>query len=294
MGKWIKDVFSDGRVFCSKMIMYETSDYSIFNNLNGNRYIAEINVNKIIRSIKNGGDLKRPITVNSEGEVIEGQHTLEARKRLGLPIYFYIVPKADLKSCISINTSLSNWNMLDYARSYAKDNPEYKKLLDFCLKNNITPGFACNLIHGNCNSGFNVRKNQSSNIKGGSFSATDKEYEIAQKCLDGATELYELLHCRGRMSSTFRRAVFIMMMNDKYDHKKMVKRCKAYKKEFRLMHKVSDILKEFTEVYKTSKEIVHFEDVPNVRAAANRKYDNNIHTSIKTSMEMMKKEGGSI
>lgn len=274
MGKWIKDMLADGETYFSKTVMYETTDYSIFKTLDGNRYIDERQINKIIKSIQNGGDLRRPITVNEKGEIIEGQHTLKARERLRLPIYFYIVPSANLDSCVAINASLTNWKMIDYVRSYAMTNQEYVKLLNFCIKNNISPSFACEIIHGSYGCGGSTTKaSKSANIKGGTFSATDKEYEIAQKCLDGAGDIFNSLNCKGKIGSAFRRAVYLMMSNEKYDHKKMLRKCKAYKKEFRLMHRVSDILKEFTEVYKTNKEIVHFEDNPQIRAAAARSYD---------------------
>lgn len=268
---WLKQNFADNLIFISKTVMYETNDYSIFNTLNGNRYIDEKKVKKIMRSIQEGKDLKCPVTVNELGEVIDGQHTLEARKRLKKTIYFYIVPQADLKSCISINTSSSNWNTNDYVHSYSINSDEYKRLEEFCIKNHVSASFVVNMIHGSSGS-VSEKTSKSADIKRGTFKATEKDYEIAQAVIDCSNQIFKLLNCQGSPNSTFRRAIFIMMNNDAYDHKTMIRRCKAYKYPFKMMRKVSDILIELSKVYSTSKNTVHFEEYKSIMIAKQRDY----------------------
>ena len=268
---WLKQNFAEGLIIISKTIMYETNDYSIFKTLDGNRYINEKIVRKIMRSIQEGKDLRCPVTVNEFGEVIDGQHTLEARKRLKKPIYFYIVPNADLKSCIAINSSSSNWNLNDYMNSYSVNLDEYKKLKEFCIKNKVSAGFVNSIIHGSLGAS-SEKTAKSADIKGGTYKATDKDYEIAQMVIDHSNEIFMLLNCTGKPNTTFRRAVFIMMSNDAYDHKTMIRQCKKYKDPFKLMRKVSDILIELSKVYSTTKKPVHFEDYQSVKKVSKRDY----------------------
>ena len=69
---------------------FETTDYSKFKKTRGNRPVDEAHVQQLKKLIEEK-DLYDPIRVNKNMEVIDGQHTLEARKQLDLKIPFIIM-----------------------------------------------------------------------------------------------------------------------------------------------------------------------------------------------------------
>ena len=74
----------------------------------------------------------RPILVNENMEVIDGQHRLEALRKLGYPVYYQIGEGLGLKETIEMNAVQKHWNPLDYANSYAASGLEsYQRYLQF-------------------------------------------------------------------------------------------------------------------------------------------------------------------
>ena len=68
-------------------VIHITRDYSMFKSVKGNRAIDKGHVQKLIREMKKK-DLDLPIFINENDEVVDGQHTLQARKELGRPVRY--------------------------------------------------------------------------------------------------------------------------------------------------------------------------------------------------------------
>lgn len=121
----------------------ETTDYSIFRSVIENRDIKEERMEVILGSIRKKNLLHLcPLLVSADMYIIDGQHRLEAAKRLGLSV-FYILSDEILgkEDVILFNTTQNNWELLDYAKSHAKGGDEnYIKLLAFCRRNSIGLG----------------------------------------------------------------------------------------------------------------------------------------------------------
>jgi len=67
----------------------KTKDYSIFKKHESNRGIDQNNLKKIVNSIKAEDLLAfRPILVDAQMRVIDGQHRLEAARLLDLDVYY--------------------------------------------------------------------------------------------------------------------------------------------------------------------------------------------------------------
>jgi len=62
-------------------------------------------------------DLYDPIRVNKNMEVVDGQHTLEARKQLDLKVPFIIMDSDDPLDVARLNTGRKNWSMENYLDS---------------------------------------------------------------------------------------------------------------------------------------------------------------------------------
>jgi hypothetical protein len=113
--------------------IHVTTDYDQFKSLVGNRSIFEPSLRKLIASLEEHNSLPfTPIKVNSNMEVIDGQHRLMAARQLNLPIYYVIEPDADLKTVQRVNANQRSWTPFDYLESFiAQGKKDYVRLLDF-------------------------------------------------------------------------------------------------------------------------------------------------------------------
>ena len=127
-----------------------TTDYDRFLFRKDNRAaINKTHVQRLANSIKSRNLLElRPITVNSDMEVIDGQHRLLAAKQLGVPIYYVQEASLTPKDVIALNVA-QNWRSMDYLNYYCQnDYHEYKKLAEFMRTNNLTIKVALNITMG--------------------------------------------------------------------------------------------------------------------------------------------------
>ncbi len=128
----------------------KTKDYDLFRFREDNREaINQAHVKRLAESIKarNLLDL-RPISVNSEYEVIDGQHRLLAAKSLGVEIYYQMQEGLKAEDIIIMNVSKS-WAQADYLNYYCKNGyQEYIKLKDFTKHHNISLKVAINIMVG--------------------------------------------------------------------------------------------------------------------------------------------------
>ena len=114
-----------------KFNIYETKNYNLFKLLNSNREPNQRILNKLEKSIKKIG-IQIPIIVNTENQIVDGQHRFWTLQKLGYVVP-YIISKAWQKDehTIDINNTSSNWTSLDYANfQMRKGNLEVKKALE--------------------------------------------------------------------------------------------------------------------------------------------------------------------
>ena len=96
---------------------FKTKNYSQFKKIRGNRDIDPTHVSRIVKLIAQR-DTKNPIIVNKKMEVLDGQHTLEARKQLGLEVYFLISDSTDALDVAAMNTGKRNWKLVDHLNQH--------------------------------------------------------------------------------------------------------------------------------------------------------------------------------
>ena len=105
---------------------FETTDYSKFKKARGNRPVDEAHVNQLKKLIAEK-DLYDPIRVNKNMEVIDGQHTLQARKELDLKVPYIIMNSNDPLDVARLNTGRKNWSMEAYLNHHcARGKFDYK------------------------------------------------------------------------------------------------------------------------------------------------------------------------
>jgi hypothetical protein len=113
-----------------KFNIYETKNYNLFKLLDSNREPNQRILNKLEKSIKEIG-IQIPIIVNTENQIVDGQHRFWTLQKLGYVVP-YIISKAWKKDnhTIEINNTSSNWTSLDYANfQMRKGNLDVKKAL---------------------------------------------------------------------------------------------------------------------------------------------------------------------
>lgn len=103
----------------------KTTNYGMFKYMDGNRSVEQSRVNKIKASIKKYGQLD-PIEVNEKYEVGDGQGRLEACKQLKIPVKYMVIPGRTIEDYIAVNSTHTNWTMLDYVDSWIKRAPNEK------------------------------------------------------------------------------------------------------------------------------------------------------------------------
>ena len=105
---------------------FETTDYSKFKKTRGNRPVDPSHVAHLKKLIEEK-DLYDPIRVNRNMEVVDGQHTLEARKQLDLKVPYIIMDSDDPLDVARLNTGRKNWSMNDFLNhNCARGKMDYK------------------------------------------------------------------------------------------------------------------------------------------------------------------------
>lgn len=115
--------------------IYETSEYSKFKIIKGNRRIKESKVKTLVNSMRKGGWLSTvEITVNQFFEVIDGQHRLIAAQLTNTPVRYKIVENTGIEEVIKTNQGCSNWSMKDHIPSQINLGNKNYVLLDKFMK----------------------------------------------------------------------------------------------------------------------------------------------------------------
>lgn len=124
----------------------QTTDYSLFTFLEGNRPLNKPHLIRLKRSFEKKY-LFSPIIVNEKYEIIDGQHRFTNAKEMGLPVNFIIIHGYSLNEVKTLNSNTSNWSFPDYLNAYCDlGYPHYLKMREFM---NEYPDFgisACQII----------------------------------------------------------------------------------------------------------------------------------------------------
>jgi hypothetical protein len=116
--------------------VYQTSDLSIFKQIDGNRIPNLQHIKRLADSIRVYGMKCNPILVNERMEVIDGQHRLMAAKEAESFVYYIIIDGYSLNEVHTLNMNQKNWTKKDFMDGYANMGIEsYIKLRNFIEKN---------------------------------------------------------------------------------------------------------------------------------------------------------------
>lgn len=110
-----------------------TKEYGLFKFRKDNRPIIPSNLKHIEESINKENLLHtKPILVNENFEVIDGQHRLLVAKKMNIPIYYSVQKNLSDDTLIRLNHCQKQWIMANYLDFYvSRDNEDYIKLKNF-------------------------------------------------------------------------------------------------------------------------------------------------------------------
>ncbi len=112
-------------------MVHTTEDYTRFEFNELNRGVDAAHVRKLKKNIKDIG-LVQPITVDSDGHIIDGQHRFHACRELGIPVRYIIQDSMNMEDVVALNNMSKPWSTLDKVQSFAaQGNEHYQKLLNF-------------------------------------------------------------------------------------------------------------------------------------------------------------------
>jgi hypothetical protein len=151
--------------------VYTTEAYDEFVLVKANRAVVEKTVRKIMDSMLIRVE-HAPILVNEKGELMDGQHRLEAYRRLKYPITFEMIDGLKVENIRRLNAIQKEWKIMDHLHAGAvEDELSYKWLHNFCTVHNIQPTTAIVLLKGSA--AYSVVVSEA--IRSGKFTCSKEE-----------------------------------------------------------------------------------------------------------------------
>lgn len=208
----------------------KTVDFNEFVILQLNRPLIDVHVKNLMDSITENPDLTElsPIVVNEKMEVIDGQHRLEAHKRLAqigknFPIHYIIREGFGIKNAQQMNSLSKTWGLVDYARIEAQTNLNYKIFMDVIETRKLSAEIVSLYLSG--------KTSKHTGFKKGAFKVQD--VARAEGLFDNLCEIGLLLQkekitpASFWKSGNFGRALYNIMNHLNYNQERMLETLKT-------------------------------------------------------------------
>jgi len=228
--------------------MQKTINYSLFKFRKDNRAINNTHLEKLIFSIKTKNLLSvTPILVNEEFEVIDGQHRLLAAKALKVEVYYIVEKSITGKDIPRLNISKS-WSSEDFLKHYlAEEHPEYKKLKDFMIKNELTLHIAIDMTSkGSCHKKNNDFKNGTYRFL---YKEGDEILEICHETIDYIKKINGVALSMYTKSSRFWKGLIKLINEPNFSKEKWFGNLKKFVTHFSPKATSADYLEMFQKTH---------------------------------------------
>lgn len=158
--------------------IYKTLDYSIFKYYDLNRKVSTRHKNDLKKSLTKINLLKyKPVIVDNNYYVVDGQHRIAAAKELGIEVYYVVLPK-EISGCdamVLFNQKQVEWKVTDFLKYHAGVKGDgYEGLLKFISENNLPLCYVREF--------YSDKMLTSKDIRDGSICI--EQSEISQRCAD--------------------------------------------------------------------------------------------------------------
>lgn len=207
-------------------LIFETKNYDKIKKLSGNREVDKNNVKNIKKSIeKNGYKKSKPISIDKNLEIIDGQHRKEACKELNISVPFMIETNHNdsLKLTQDLNSNQKNWKITDFINSYAdRGFEDYILFNNFLKDENISSSLLIWLLYHSRSGEVQL------DIKTGKLTCTEKQLVEIKKTINKAKEIRSMIPYNSVQYKNFMKdkvlIPLILIMNQKsYNHSRMIK-----------------------------------------------------------------------
>ncbi|MBR0541455.1 MAG: ParB N-terminal domain-containing protein [Clostridia bacterium] len=221
-----------------------TLDYRRFNLLNSNKAIKQRNVEKLIKSFQltKGMSKSKPIICDSDFNVIDGQHRLEACKRMGIPVH-YIITDDKVETIPIYNAFQEKWGMDDYARYYAnRGNENYQRIIDLRNKAGISLSGCIECVIDSTSRQFN------DNFKEGRF-IFDGEIDKMLEYISKVIELCQVITGKRVIKRKISRAVRFLEKTETFNLDELIEKLKKYPGKIRTFGSSDEYIEFFVDMF---------------------------------------------
>lgn len=199
-------------------IVQTTNDYGRFKYIESNRTISKPHVQHLIQSFEANPGLisTRPILVNENMEIIDGQHRLQACITLRLPVHYMVAEGTNVESAQLMNALQKGWGLMDYARSFAMNGKsDYREFLRLIEEYPIASTILMIYCVGKAEHKINVK------FKRGEFKMMDDK-KLIEKRLSMLEDFAEVLPFW--RDYNFGKAIHEVFRLPGYDHEHMLRK----------------------------------------------------------------------
>jgi hypothetical protein len=205
-----------------------------------NRPVNEARVAAFMKQFQEGHFYMKefPGVVDSNFCILDGQHRFEACKRMGLPFYFHFSDTLTIENVTNVQLN-AGWKLKDYLHSFVQQkNMNYIILHRFVERYKFGVSVACMLLAQNAQG-----------LTRNGYYAGNFKVKFEEKAHNQSAMIAELAELTGTKGEAFVRTLVNMMINEQYDHKRMVKQLKKYAFMFKRMYKQEDQARNLEEIY---------------------------------------------
>lgn len=227
--------------------IYETHDYSIFKKLVGNRPINS-HVNAIAKSMKTDGWVGAPIEVNEKMEVVDGQHRLEAAKRVGIPVRYEMQKGLNLRKCQVMNNTSKGWRNSDYINSQIElGNKNYERLKEMMDK---YPSIPDTIMLTICWDGNYIASGVSNDsFRQGDFVFSSSRVEEVDNILYNLSKFQHILKDIKGRSDCKNRAIYFALVHKNVDNNRLYEKVYENTRRFNYVGDTVNFLEDISKEY---------------------------------------------
>lgn len=208
-------------------VVRETANYSVFKTLAWNRDLKRSLIDKLKASMTAEGFASyAPILVNSNMEILDGQHRFTAAKELGIGIKYMVVDvDTSIDALVLLNTNKLPWTPDDFAKYFAtKGNRYYKSLIDFAKRHKISCSIAYTFIHG---THIHNNRTEAAAYQQGKWSFQNEDLQRAEISLTAVTRILELLDMPFKRNTY--KALLTLSRAKNFEWKRMIDKAFKYR-----------------------------------------------------------------
>lgn len=248
----VKELKAERQVY---LVTPEDKLYYALEIIDCNRNVPPSNINALKKSIqKNNALYLKPITIDNEYYIIDGQTRYKACQELNMPFYVDMVNSMEWSNedLISINTTQRNWRLQDYLHYYVNFNTDsyiaFKQFLNLHKHMTIQMLIAVfNKTHSR--SQFNSKTFKNGELKYDSTNKSTILEWLGWLHQINEAPLYPSLDNRTKRNQELQSSLFKKFQSPNWDNCKFVRLLSEYPHQLNKLKRTTDFDQEIEDIY---------------------------------------------